>query len=54
MYGGIYGTKTMSTQIKKAHDEVTSQAKRKVMSRLIEPPFFYISIHSISSEYKER
>ena len=23
MYGGIYGTKTMSTQIKKAHDAVT-------------------------------
>ena len=54
MYGEIYGTKTMSTQIKKAHDAVTSQATRKVMSRLIEPPFFYLSIHSISSEYKER
>ena len=54
MYGGIYGTKTMSTQIKKAHDAVTSQATRKVISTLIEPPFFYLSIHSISIEYKER
>lgn len=44
MYGGIYGTKTMSTQIKKAHDAVTSQAKRKVMSRLIEPPLLYNNI----------
>lgn len=54
MYGGIYGTKTMSTQIKKAHDAVTSQATGKVISTLIESPFFYLSIHSISSEYKER
>lgn len=44
----------MTIKIKKAYDAVTSQAKRKVMSRLIEPPFFYSSIHSISSEYKER
>ena len=50
MYGGIYGTKTMSTQIKKAHDAVTSQATGKVISTLIESPF----LHSISSEYKER
>lgn len=44
MYGGIYETKTMSTQIKKAHDAVTSQATRKVISTLIEPPFFYDNI----------
>lgn len=52
MYGGIYGTKTMSTQIKKAHDAVTSQAKRKVMSRLIEPPFFYDNIPHEMREYR--
>lgn len=34
----------MSTQIKKAHDAVTSQATEKVMSRLIEPPFLYDNI----------
>lgn len=34
----------MFTQIKKAHDAVTSQAKRKVMSRLIEPPLLYDNI----------
>lgn len=34
----------MTIQIKKAHDAVTSQAKRKVMSRLIEPPLFYDNI----------
>ena len=34
----------MFTQIEKAHDAVTSQAKRKVMSRLIEPPLLYYNI----------
>ena len=34
----------MFTQIKKAHDAVTSQAKRKVMSRLIETPLLYNNI----------
>lgn len=42
----------MSKQAKKAYDAVTSQANEKVKSRLIEPPFLYLNIHFISSEYK--
>lgn len=44
----------MFTQIKKAHDAVTSQAKRKVMSRLIEPPFFMITYLITYSEWLYR
>lgn len=44
----------MTTQIKKAHDAVTSQATGKVMSRQIEPPFLYNNIPHEMRKYKKR
>lgn len=41
----------MATQIKKAHDAVTSQATGKAISTQIVLPFLYLNIHFKYSEH---